>query len=62
MSTPVIVVAAGGWPVVEATNGFGVPVTVVSNGYGRPVTIATNGYGMPIVFNPLTGLEVRERG
>ena len=34
-------------------------VTVASNGYGLAVTIATNGYGVPIVYNPLTGLEVR---
>ena len=49
MATPIVVVAAGGLPVVEAINGLGVPVTVTSNGYGRAVTIATNGYGMPVV-------------
>ena len=49
MATPIVVVASGGLPVVEAINGLGVPVTVATNGYGRAVTIATNGYGMPVV-------------
>ena len=55
MATPIVVVAAGGWPVVEATNGFGLPVTLATNGYGTPVTLATNGYGMPVVFDPPLG-------
>ena len=55
MSRPVVVVASGGLPIVEATNGFGVPMTVASNGYGLPVTIATNGLGLPVVA---TGLFV----
>ena len=63
MSTPVVMVTVGGMPIVDNTvKGIGMPVTVATNGYGIPVRIATNGFGTPVVFNPLTGLEVRDHG
>jgi hypothetical protein len=46
---PVRVVASGGVPVTEASNGFGLPVTPVISG-GLAVTIVTAPHqGMPVV-------------
>ena len=38
MGMPVVTVASGGLPVVEATNGYGTPVTEAANGRGIAVT------------------------
>lgn len=47
--TPIVVVASGGVPVVEASNGQGTPVQQAADGKGVAVTIATNGFGVPVV-------------
>lgn len=48
MPTPIVVVASGGTPVTEATNGLGTPVVQALNGQGIPVVIVASG-GMPVV-------------
>jgi hypothetical protein len=48
MTTPIVVVASGGKPVAEASNGFGIPVVQAANGLGIPVTIVASG-GTPVV-------------
>lgn len=48
MPTPIVVVASGGLPVTEATNGLGMPVVQAANGLGIPVTIVASG-GTPVV-------------
>lgn len=48
MPVPIVVVASGGKPVTEATNGYGVAVVQALNGKGIPVTIVASG-GMPVV-------------
>jgi hypothetical protein len=52
MSTPVVIVASGGVPIVEALNGL--PVTGVPK-YGFAVTVSPNGRGTPVTFTPGTG-------
>ncbi len=44
------------WPIVIATNGFGIPVTESAN--GTPYEIAANGYGMPVVFVAFATFEI----
>ncbi len=48
MPVPIVVVAAGGIPVTEATNGYGTPVVQALNGKGTPVVIVASG-GAPVV-------------
>ncbi len=48
MSTNIVVVASGGLPITEATNGQGMPVSVAANGLGIPCTVVASG-GMPVV-------------
>lgn len=48
MGFPIVVVASGGLPVTEATNGYGMPVVQALNGRGTPCTIVTSG-GIPVV-------------
>ena len=55
MGMPVVTVAAGGLPVVEAANGRGTPVTEAANGRGVAVTkvVGVPGAflpGMPVVY------------
>lgn len=50
------------WPVVIATNGYGIPVTESSLASATPYEIASNGYGTPVVFVASGGLPVREGG
>ena len=51
MGMPVVTVASGGMPVVEAT--FGTPVTEAANGYGVPVTKVVGKPGLPVVFETI---------
>jgi hypothetical protein len=46
---PIVIVASGGLPVVEAANGKGMPVQQAANGRGLAVTIATNGFGIAVI-------------
>ena len=48
MPMPIVVVASGGTPVTEATNGYGTPVVQALNGKGTPVVIVASG-GAPVV-------------
>ena len=63
MGMPVVTVASGGMPVVEAT--LGTPVTEAANKYGVPVTKVIGKPGLPVRFEtigvggggpPVTGL------
>lgn len=56
MSTPIVIVASGGLPITEATNGLGMPVSVAANGMGTPVTVVSSG-GMPVVGSQLIQLS-----
>jgi len=51
MGMPVVTVASGGMPVVEAT--FGTPVTEAANGYGVPVTKVVGKPGLPVRFETI---------
>jgi hypothetical protein len=51
MGLPVVTVASGGLPVVEAT--FGTPVTEASNGRGVPVTKVVGKPGLPVRFETI---------
>jgi hypothetical protein len=51
MGWPVVTVAAGGLPIVEAT--FGTPVTEAAHGYGTPVTKVVGKPGLPVVFETI---------
>jgi hypothetical protein len=51
MGMPVVTVALGGFPVVEAA--LGTPVTEVASGFGMPVTKVVGRPGMPVVFETI---------
>ena len=51
MGMPVITIASGGLPVVEAT--AGTPVTEVSNGRGVAVTKVVGKPGLPVRFETI---------
>ena len=51
MGMPVVTVASGGMPVVEAA--FGTPVTEAANKYGVPVTKVVGKPGMPVRFETI---------
>jgi hypothetical protein len=44
MTTPIVIVASGGLPVINTPSG--ISMTVATNGVGVPVTIVTNGFGV----------------
>lgn len=48
MATPIVIVASGGLPITEATNGFGIPVVQAANGRGIPARLVASG-GTPVV-------------
>lgn len=50
------------WPVVIATNGFGIPVTESDSDYATPVEIAANGMGTPVVVVDAGGMPVKGVG
>ena len=51
MGVPVVTVAAGGLPIVEAA--FGTPVTEAANGRGTPVTKVVGKPGLPVRFETI---------
>jgi hypothetical protein len=55
MGTPFTVVASGGIPVVNATNGT--PMDFAANGFGIPVTVVLSG-GIPCALNVGTGMTL----
>jgi hypothetical protein len=60
MGLSVVVVPAGGLPVIVSTNGYGLPCTISTNGYGVPVTQSTNGSGLAVIgvsFGPTIQLS-----
>lgn len=50
MGMPVVVVAAGGLPVVTSAAGYGVPLEEAANGRGVAVTLSANGRGLPVIW------------
>lgn len=51
-----------GWPVVIATNGYGIPVTESDSDFAIPAEIADNGYGTPVVLVDSGGTPVKGVG
>ncbi len=50
------------WPVVIATNGYGIPVTESDSDFAIPAEIADNGYGTPVVLVDSGGTPVKGVG